>query len=103
MLCTRASLDEKIQFSFRLYDFNNDGKISKEELCAVLESAMKENRLIYTNEQIMLIVKSTFQQADLNGDGFIDLTEYKRLVELQPSILENLTIDFKHIIHPNYM
>lgn len=32
------------------------------------------------------------QEADTNGDGFINFDEYKSLVEKHPSMIKNMTI-----------
>mmetsp|Transcript_14907 Transcript_14907/g.16860 ORF Transcript_14907/g.16860 Transcript_14907/m.16860 type:complete len:203 (-) Transcript_14907:2225-2833(-) len=98
ILCTRGTLEEKIQFSFRIFDFDNDGKISKQELGSMLHTSLKENKVYMTTEQIGHVVDSTFKEADTNGDGFIDFDEYKALVDNHPSILSNMTIDFKRVI-----
>lgn len=98
VLCTRGTLDEKIQFSFRIYDLDQDGKISKKELSSVLEACLRENFVKITKEQIGYVVESTFKQVDQNKDGMIDFDEYKRLVSKQPSILDNMTLDFQRVI-----
>ena len=98
VLCTRGTLDEKIQFSFRIYDLNQDGKISKDELSSVLEACLKDNAVNITKEQLGFVVESTFKQVDQNNDGVIDFEEYKRLVSKQPSILDNMTLDFQRVI-----
>jgi len=98
ILCTRGTLEEKIQFSFRIFDFDNDGKISKQELSSMLHTSLKENNVNMSTSQIGHVVDSTFLEADSNGDGFIDFDEYKTLVDSHPSILSNMTLDFKRVI-----
>lgn len=98
VLCTRGTLDEKIKFSFRIYDLDQDGKISKEELSSVLEACLKDNFVNITKEQLVCVVDATFKQVDQNKDGVIDFDEYKTLVSKQPSILDNMTLDFQRVI-----
>lgn len=98
VLCTRGTLDEKIKFSFQIYDFDKDGKISKSELSSMLETSLKENGVAVTTAQIGHVVASTFKQVDVNKDGFIDYEEYRMLVSKHPSILDNMTLDFQRII-----
>lgn len=98
VLCTRGTLDEKIQFTFRIYDRNSDGKITQDELSDVLTDCMKQNNVQITTEQIGFIIKETFRQVDKNKDGVIDYDEYKKLVSKHPSILDNMTLDFQCIV-----
>jgi len=98
ILCVRGTLEEKTLFSFRIYDFDNDNKISNEELTSMLKTSLGENGVVLTPSQIEIIIRATFQEADLNRDGFIDFEEYKTLVSKQPSILSNMTLDFARVI-----
>ncbi len=98
ILCIRGTLEEKMSFSFRIYDFDNDHKISNEELTSMLKTSLSENGLSLTPAQIEQIIRGTFKEADKNGDGFIDFDEYKRIVDKQPSILSSMTLDFRRII-----
>ncbi|CAK9042649.1 Calcineurin B-like protein 2, partial [Durusdinium trenchii] len=98
ILCVRGTLEEKMLFSFRIYDFDNDNKISNEELTSMLRTTLNENGVVMTPAQIELIIRATFEEADLNRDGFIDFEEYKRIVGTHPSILSNMTLDFARVI-----
>jgi len=97
-LSSRGTLDEKIKLSFRIYDFDADNKISDSELSKMLLSSLAENDVKLTAEQCAAVVKATFLEADLNRDGFIDMGEYKRMVDKHPSILSNMTMDFRKVI-----
>jgi len=98
ILCVRGTLEEKMMFSFRIYDFDGDTKISNEELTSMLKTSLRENGVGLTPAQIDQVIRATFSEADINGDGFIDFDEYKKLVAKHPSILSNMTLDFKKII-----
>jgi len=98
ILCIRGTFDEKMMFSFRIYDFDGDGKISNEELTSMLKTSLTENGVHFTRAQIELIIRSTFEEADVNRDGFIDFEEYKAIVNKHPSILDNMTLDFASVI-----
>lgn len=49
-LSVRASLEEKIRFSFLLYDLNGDGSIDVEELRAMLEAAVKDENVLHLSD-----------------------------------------------------
>ncbi|KAH7280251.1 hypothetical protein KP509_37G057800 [Ceratopteris richardii] len=62
-----SSLDEKIEFSFRLYDLKQQGYIGREE---------------------------TFEETDLKQDGKIDIEEWRSFVLQHPSLLRNMTLHY---------
>lgn len=75
------SSDGKLEMSLqefkkwlKRFDFDKDGKISKEELCEAVR--------IYGNGWFSKIKSSHGMKiADSNGDGFIDEKEFKNLVD----------------------
>lgn len=66
----QPNLDEMKQV-FDKFDSNKDGKISQQEYKAILRALGKDNMI----EEVPKI----FKVADLNGDGFIDFTEFMEL------------------------
>jgi len=98
ILCSRGTLEEKVKFAFDVYDFDNDGRISKDELSEMLVKSFSENDVKITPKQVKSIIEATFIEADRNKDGFIDLAEFKSLTDAHRSILSNMTLDFKGII-----
>jgi len=98
VLCQRGTLEEKMKFSFLIYDFDGDGKISKTELSKMLKSSLEEHDVQFSASQIQTLVDATYQECDTNKDGFIDADEYRRVVENHPSILSNMTLNFRKVI-----
>lgn len=41
------------------------------------ENAAKQQRAFYTDEQLMETIDYLLKSMDMNGDGYIDYTEYK--------------------------
>ena len=98
VLCARGTLDEKVRFAFEIYDYDNDGKISKDELGDMLMKSLLENEVKLSGKQVKSIIDATFTEADKNKDGFIDIHEFKAMTDNHRSILNNMTLDFKGII-----
>ncbi|XP_014248448.1 Kv channel-interacting protein 1-like [Cimex lectularius] len=78
ILC-RGSLEERLRWTFSLYDINRDGKITKDELADVITSVYNLlGRLQPTDEEDELTAKIDviFQRMDRNKDGFITWEEF---------------------------
>eukprot|EP01027_Heterolobosea_sp_BB2_P004506 GEZU01006903.1.p1 GENE.GEZU01006903.1~~GEZU01006903.1.p1 ORF type:complete len:134 (+),score=19.38 GEZU01006903.1:65-466(+) len=92
VFCEKGTIDEKLKFSFRIYDFDGDNCITKDELYRLLEASLFENSLGLSSEQLQSLVDATFQEADADGDGKISFEEYRVLVTKHPSMIANMTI-----------
>jgi len=92
-LSQKASLEDKIKFSFSLYDLNNDGKIDKQEIHDLLIAAVRENVVSLTGQQVEEIVSQTLAKADRDGNGTVDYEEYKEMVQQSQKFLESFSLD----------
>ncbi|KII60707.1 Calcium-binding protein CML19 [Thelohanellus kitauei] len=85
--CLNMIRDEKIFKSegtavsqiFRLFDFKSKGKVNKQDLLSLSEElkinlSEEDADVSYCCDQIMI------QEADLNGDGMVDLYEFGKLM-----------------------
>jgi len=88
----RAKPVEKARFSFRMYDFNGDEQIDKDELGRMLKSTIEDNKLNITAEQAEELVNSTFLEAKTSQPDYINFDEYMALVTKKPQLLEFMTI-----------
>lgn len=70
--------NDKLRFAFNMYDMDNDGVISKDELCAFLSLMIGGN---ISTEQIELIAERMVVEADLDRDDFISFDEFKNALE----------------------
>ncbi|RZB57341.1 Calmodulin-like protein 30 [Glycine soja] len=64
--------ETEIKSAFQVFDLNGDGKISAEELSQVLKSLGESCSLSACKKMVMGV--------DGNGDGFIDLNEFMRML-----------------------
>jgi serine/threonine-protein phosphatase 2B regulatory subunit len=96
-LSREASLDDKIKFSFALYDQNSDGVIEKAELQSLLIAAVRENVVSLTPAQVEEIVSHTLANVDRDKNGTVDYKEYEQMVKDSPKIIEAFTVDVAQI------
>ncbi|KAH0452225.1 hypothetical protein IEQ34_019524 [Dendrobium chrysotoxum] len=82
-----APLEDKINFTFRLYDLNETGFIEREEVKQMLVAILVESEMALPDELL-----EAFEDADVNRDGRIDQDEWKNFVIRHPKLLKNMTL-----------
>lgn len=55
---------------------------------------LNESDLILSEDVVEAIVNKTFEDADSNRDGKIDLEEWKEFVARNPALLKNMTVPY---------
>ena len=98
ILCTKGDRDEKLLFSFKIYDVDKDKKISRDDLRTVLEHTLEENKLKFRRSLIDQLVESTFNEAEVDADGYILYEGYCKLFQNHPYMLRNMTVNIQEKI-----
>jgi len=88
----KGTLDEKLKFSFKIYDIDGDQYISKEELSKMLVASLMENNLDLPKEYMEQMIDFTFKEGDSDKDGKISFEDYRVMVVTHPNMVGNLTI-----------
>lgn len=81
-LCTNSSVEDKLKWAFTLFDIDNDGTISKEEMSTVLRSvySLIKHCSVYSEEltaaSVAKRVEDVFAMCDENHNGHITKEEF---------------------------
>nr|QBH72777.1 calcineurin b subunit [Franklinothrips vespiformis] len=84
------SREQKLRFAFKMYDLDNDDKVSRDELLAILHMMVGAN---ISEEQLTSIAERTIMEADQNGDQMISFEEFCKALE-RTDVEQKMSIRF---------
>ncbi|KAK1374893.1 Calcineurin B-like protein 1 [Heracleum sosnowskyi] len=89
-----ASREDKINFTFILYDMDGTGYIERHEVKQMVIAILLESETKLADEAIERILDQTFLEVDVNRDGKIDREEWLNYVTKNPSLLNIMTLPY---------
>ncbi|KAG8178277.1 hypothetical protein JTE90_015687 [Oedothorax gibbosus] len=91
---SRGNLREKLEWAFKLYDLNGDGRVTRKELHEIAAAihSLVSRKCGEDTRTLTEHVDRTFAKMDINKDGVITIDEFMDSCEKDETIKESLTI-----------
>ncbi|EDO47515.1 predicted protein [Nematostella vectensis] len=80
----------KVEYAFRIYDFNEDDYICENDLKKVIMRLCGEQRLSDDNMQAM--IEKIFEEADLDEDNQLSFAEFEHVISKAPDFVNSFRI-----------
>ncbi|XP_046963671.1 EF-hand calcium-binding domain-containing protein 1 [Vanessa cardui] len=85
----RGTDEEKKSHCFAVYDLNNDGYITRDEMFTLLKnSLLKQPGDEDPDEGVRDLVELVLRKMDIDKDGKLSIDDYKQAVKQEPLLLE---------------
>ena len=92
-ITSRGTLEQKLEWAFKVYDINGDGFITQKEMVEVLwatDKVMNSQNLEEDQARSWTRVDEIFKHLDTNGDGKLSMTEFVEWSTNDPGIVYEL-------------
>ncbi|XP_053449400.1 calcium and integrin-binding family member 2 isoform X2 [Nycticebus coucang] len=89
VLCESAPRELKANYAFKIYDFNTDNFICKEDLELTLAKLTKSE---LDEDEVVLVCEKVIEEADLDGDGKLGFADFEDMIAKAPDFLSTFHI-----------
>ncbi|XP_018620676.1 calcium and integrin-binding family member 2-like [Scleropages formosus] len=89
VLSETAPRELKAIYAFKIYDFNTDNFICKEDLEKTLNKLTREE---LTPEEVNLVCEKAIEEADMDGDNKLCFTDFENMISRAPDFLSTFHI-----------
>ena len=73
----RGDAESQAVFMFKVYDINNDGYVTEEEMMNIFKLLVRQN---LSTLQLQQIVERTLKELDVDRDGKLNYSEFKKVI-----------------------
>lgn len=80
----------KVEYAFRIYDFNEDDYICENDLKKMITKLCGEQRL--TEDSIQNVIDKIFIEADLDEDNQLSFAEFEHVISKAPDFVDAFRI-----------
>ncbi|XP_053373346.1 calaxin-like [Mercenaria mercenaria] len=85
----KGEVEEKTNYTFKVYDLNQDGYISREEMYQMLKNSLvKQPSEEDPEEGIKDLVEICIKKMDYDHDGRLSYTDFETAIKAEPLLLE---------------
>lgn len=88
-LSERAGLEVKIAYAFRIYDFDGDGVVGKDDVRAVVDRLLYDDDKHLTRAEITGLIDHLLKEVDNDEDGAICYPEFQQAMQKCPDFAYN--------------
>ncbi|XP_035272781.1 calcium and integrin-binding family member 2-like isoform X2 [Anguilla anguilla] len=89
VLSEMAPRELKAIYAFKIYDFNTDNYLCKEDLEKTLNKLTREE---LTAEEVNLVCEKAIEEADLDGDNKLSFADFENMISRAPDFLSTFHI-----------
>ncbi|XP_035803628.1 calcium and integrin-binding family member 2-like isoform X1 [Amphiprion ocellaris] len=87
-LCETSPRELKTIYAFKIYDFNRDNFICKDDLQQTLTLLTKGE---LTEDEVLLVCDKALEEADLDGDSKLSFSDFQNMISKAPDFLRSST------------
>ncbi|XP_023219709.1 calcium and integrin-binding family member 3-like isoform X1 [Centruroides sculpturatus] len=97
VLSEEAPFQTKVKYAFNIFDFDEDGMLSSNDIKELVDRLTGRNKL--TEEEMNLLIDKVLEEADLDQDRMLSLAEFEHLAKKSP----DFTKCYQDIICTDYL
>lgn len=80
----------KVEYAFKIYDFDGDDMISTADLCEVINRLTGEQKL--SEEDMNQLIDHIYEEADLDNDKTLSFAEFEHVITKAPDFVNSFRI-----------
>jgi len=92
VLSIKAPFSLKAYYAFRIFDFDGDDFVGGDDLRHIINSIAKNDNEKLKKEEIIHIIKSIMEEADLDKDNKLGESEFEHMLKKSPDFMESFQV-----------